>query len=69
MDENKFKFFRYWILLLIHDDNHSKIIISEKSKYYIEYGNNRSLHVKIKNRFKDIKKSYEINVKDISDNY
>ena len=29
MDENKFKFFRYCTRLLIHDDNHSKIFISD----------------------------------------
>ena len=30
MDENKF---RYCTLLLIDDDNHSKIFISEENKY------------------------------------
>ena len=69
MDENKFKFFNYCTFLLIDDDNHSKIFISKKNKYYIEYGDNRSLHVKISNKFKDIRKSYEINVIDITDNY
>ena len=30
MEENKLKFFKYCTLLLIDDDNHSKIFISEK---------------------------------------
>ena len=38
-------------------------------KYYCEYGNNRSIQVNILNEFKDIKKSHEINVKDLSDNH
>ena len=66
MDGNKF---RYCTLLLIDDGNHSKIFISKKNKYCIEYGNNRSLKVNILNEFKDIRNSYEINLKDISDNY
>ena len=65
MDRNKF---RYCILLLIDDDNHSKIFISEKDKYYIR-GHNKSIHVNILNEFKDIRNSYGINVKVISDNY
>ena len=50
------------------DDNHSKTFISEKDKYYIR-GDNKSIHVKILNKFKDIRKSYEINAKDITDNF
>ena len=65
MDKNKFK---YCTLLLINDYNHSKIFISEKNKYYIR-GDNESIHVKILNEFEDIRKSYKINVKDITDNY
>ena len=67
MDRNKF---RYCTLLLIDDYNHSKIFISKKNKYNIR-DDNKSIHVKILNRFKDIRKSYEINVnvKDITDNY
>ena len=61
--------FRCCTLLLIDDDNHSKIFISKKNKCYIEYGNNRSLQVNILNEFKDIRNFYEIDVKDISDNY
>ena len=56
-------------LLLIDDDNHSKMFISEKNKYHIEYGENRSMYVYILNSFKDIRKSYEINVIDLTDNY
>ena len=54
---------------MIDDDNHSKIFISEKNKYYINYGDNRSIYVNILNSFKDIRKSYEISIKDITDNY
>ena len=53
---------------MIDDDNHSKIFISEKDKYYIR-GDNKSIHVNSLNEFKDIRNSYEINVKDVSDNY
>ena len=67
MDENKI--IRYCTILLIYDDNHSKIFVSEKNKYYREYGDNRSIHVNILNEFKDIKKSHEINVIDLSDNH
>ena len=59
----------YCTLLLIDDDNHSKIFISEKNKYYIEYGDNRSAYRNILNSFKDIRKSYESNVIDLADNY
>ena len=65
MDKNNF---RYCTLLLINDDNHSKIFISEKNKYYIK-SDNKSIHIKILNEFKDIRKSYRINVDDITDNY
>ena len=67
MDENKFS--RYCTILLIDDDNHSKIFVSEKNKYYIKYGDNRSIYINILNEFKDIKKSYKINVIDLTDNY
>ena len=67
MDENKIS--RYCTISLIDDDNHSKIFVSKKDKYYREYGNNRSIHVNILNQFKDIKKSHEINVIDLSDNH
>ena len=66
MDENKFRFFKYCILLLIDDDDHSKISICKKDRYYIR-GHNKSIHVRSLNKFKDIRKSYEINV--ITDNY
>ena len=67
MDENKFS--RYCTILLIDDDNHSKIFVSEKNKYYIKYGDNRSIYINILNEFKDIKKSYKIDVIDLTDNY
>ena len=54
MDKNKF---RCCTLLLIDDDNRSKMSISEKDKYYIR-GDNKSIHAKILNKFKDIRKSY-----------
>ena len=53
MDENKIS--RYCTILLIDDDNHSKIFVSEKNKYYSEYGDHRSIRVYILNGFKDIK--------------
>ena len=65
MDKNKFI---YCILLLIDNENHSKIFISEENKYYTR-GDNKSIHVKILNNFKDIRKSYGINVIDTTDNY
>ena len=65
MEENKF---RYCKLLLIDDDNNSKIFISEKNKYYVK-NNNKSIHIKILNEFKDIRKSYGINVINTTDNY
>ena len=55
-------------MLLIDDNNQSKIFVSKKYKYYCEYGNNRSIQVNILNEFKDIKKSHEI-VIDLSDNH
>ena len=65
MNKNKF---RYCTLLLIDDDdNNSKIFISEKNKYYIK-NNNKSINIKILNEFKDIRKSYGINVIDTTDN-
>ena len=69
MDENILKFSMYCTLLLIDDDNHSKIFISEKNKYHIKYGENRLMYLNILNSFKDIRKSYEINVIDLTDNY
>ena len=65
MEKNKF---RYWKLLLIDNDSNSKIFISEENKYCVR-GDNKSIHVKILNEFKDIRKSYGINVIDITDNY
>ena len=53
---------------MIDNDNHSKIFISEENKYYIR-GDNKLIQVKILNEFKDIRKSYGINVIDIFDNY
>ena len=50
-------------------DNHSKTFVSEKNKYYIKYGDNRSIYVNILNEFKDIKLSYKINIIDLTDNY
>ena len=65
MEENKFRYFK---LFLIDDDNNSKIFFSEKNKYYIR-NYNKSIHVKILNEFKDITKSYGVNVIDTTDNY
>ena len=56
-------------ILLIDDDNHSKIFVPETNKYYIKYGDNRSIYANILNELKDIKTSYKINVIDLSDNY
>ena len=67
MDKNKFS--RFCTIWLIDDNNHSKIFISEKNKYYIRHGGNRSLCINILNRFKDIKKSDEINVLELTDIY
>ena len=67
MDKNNFS--KYCTIFLIDADNHSKIFISEKNKYYIRYDNNKSIRINILNRFKDIKKSYEINIIDLTDNY
>ena len=41
MDKNKFS--RHCTTLLIDGDNYSKLFISEKNKYYIKYGDNRSI--------------------------
>ena len=38
-------------MLLIDDNNQSKIFVSKKYKYYCEYGNNRSIQVNILNEF------------------
>ena len=56
-------------ILLIDDDNHSKIFVPETNKYYIKYGDNRSIYANILNELKGIKTSYKINVIDLSDNY
>ena len=76
MDENKFRFLKNNIrffedcpFLFIDNDNLSKIFISEKNKYCIEYDDDKSIQTKILNKFKDIRKSYNINVIDITDNY
>ena len=50
-------------------DRWYKIFISEKNKYCIRYDDNKSICINILNRFKDIKKCYEINVIDLTDNY
>ena len=64
MDKNEI---RYCTLLLTDNGNHSKIFISKTNMYYIK--NNKSICIKVFNKFKDIKKSYGINVNDITDNY
>ena len=46
-----------------------KYLFLKKNKYYIKYGNNRSIYVNILNGFKDIKKSYKVNVIDLTNNY
>ena len=53
---------------MIDEYNHSKIFIYEENRYYIRR-NNKSVHVQILNKFKDIRKSYGINVNDTTDNY
>ena len=53
---------------MIDNDNHSKIFASEENRYYIK-GNNKVIHIKLLNEFKDIGKSYGINVNDTTDNY
>ena len=68
MDKNKF---RYCTLLLIDHNNHKKIFVSKKNKYYIR-SYNKSIHIRILSDFKDIKKSYGISFFDkpsITDNY
>ena len=65
MDESISKFSMYCTLLLIDDDNHSKIFISEKNKYHIKYDENRTMHLNFLNSFK----SFEIDVIDLTDNY
>ena len=52
MNKNKF---RYCTLLLINDNNHSKIFVSENNRYCIKC-DNKSMYVKILNEFKDTKK-------------
>ena len=46
-----------------------KYLFLKKNKYYIKYGNNRSIYINILNGFKDIKKSYKVNVIDLTNNY
>ena len=65
IEENKF---RYCKFLLIDNDNHSRIFISEKNKYYTRV-DNKSIHVRILNEFEDIRKYYGTKVIDITDNY
>ena len=65
----KNKFSKYCTFFLIDDDNHSKIFIFEQNKYYIRYDDNKSICINILNRFTDNKKSYEISVIDLTDNY
>ena len=50
-------------------DRWYKIFISEKNEYCIRYDDNKSICINILNRFKDVKKCYEINVIDLTDNY
>ena len=64
MEENKF---RYCKILLIDNDSNNKIFISEKEYQVRNY--NKSIHTKILNKFRDIKKSYKTNVNHTSDNY
>lgn len=45
MDENKVS--KYCTPLLIDDDNHNKIYVSEKNKYYIEHGNNEPENINL----------------------
>ena len=67
MDENIIT--TYCTILLIDDDNHSKIFISEKNNFYSN-DEDKIIYMDIINRFKDIRKSYyDINVIDITDNY
>ena len=65
----KNKFSKYCTFFLIDDNNHSKIFIFEQNKYYIRYDDNKSICINILNSFKDIKKSYKINVIDLTNNY
>ena len=46
-----------------------KYLFLKKNEFHIEYGDNRSIYVNILHTFKDIRKSYEIDVEDITDNY
>ena len=67
MDKNEIT---YCTLLLTDNGNHSKIFISKENRYYIKNNNNnKSIHIKIFNKLKDIRKSYDINVNNITDNY
>ena len=67
MDENIIT--TYCTILLIDDDNHSKIFISEKNNFYSN-DEDKIINMDIINRFKDIRKSYyDINVIDITDNH
>ena len=67
MDRRRIKYFK---LLLIDDDNNSKIFVSELNKYYIR-GCNKSIHVKILNKFEDINSyiSHKISVIDMTSGY
>ena len=65
MDKNNFS---YCTFLLVDEYNHSRTFISEENKYYIKR-DNKSIHLHILNEFEDIKKSYGINVYDITNNY
>ena len=53
---------------MIDEYNHSRVFISEKNRYYIRH-NDKSIHVQILSEFKDIRKSYGINVTETTDNY
>ena len=69
MDGNISKLSMYCTLLLIDNNNHSKLFISKKNKYLIKYGEYRTMHLNILNSFKGIRKSHEIDVIDLTDNY
>ena len=64
---NKNKFSRYCTISLMVII--VKYLFLKKNNYYIRYGDNKSICINILNGFKDIKKSYEINVIDLTDNY
>ena len=46
-----------------------KYLCLKKNKYYIEYDDDKLVQTKFLNKFKDIRKFYNINVINITDNY